>query len=149
MILNGNRLLVYVNGVQIGCLTSNAFTTLNESIQVTKKDNGSNSNVLPGGQSSSVSVEGFYDPASGYSFIDLLNIHKNRTKVLLKYGYEDLEMEGYAYLNEISLGAGLNSGSNFSGTFTITGGWDYASSLLLTWGETSITLGDTVLTFND
>lgn len=127
--VNGNDVGVYVEGQLIGCLTNATFSSSNEEIDVTCKDNAGARQVLPGGQTGEISFEGFFDPASTYGFQDLVNVHKNKTRVWVKMSYDatdSLTVTGYAYLNQIEWVGPLNAGTTFSGTFTFTGGWNYS-----------------------
>jgi len=129
MAVNGNDVGIYVEGSLIGCLTNATFSSSNEEIDVTCKDNDGARAILPGGQTAEVTFEGFFDPAASYGFQDLVAINKNRTKVWVKMSYDgtdSLTITGYAYLNQIEWTGPLNAGSTFSGTFTIDGGWNYS-----------------------
>ena len=57
-IVNGNDVGLYVNNQLIGCLTGCTFTSSNEEIDVTCKDNSGARQVLAGGNTSSFSFEG-------------------------------------------------------------------------------------------
>jgi hypothetical protein len=129
MAVNGNDVGIYVEGSLIGCLTNATFSSSNEEIDVTCKDNDGARAILPGGQTAEVTFEGYFDPAATYGFQDLVAINKNRTKVWVKMSYDgtdSLTITGYAYLNQIEWTGPLNAGSTFSGTFTIDGGWNYS-----------------------
>jgi len=130
--VNGNDILVYVEGQAIGCLTSNEFSSTNNEIDVTCKDDDGARKVLPGGNQSSISFEGFFNPASSYGFHDLIAVHKNRTRVWVKMVLDDdpdsLAVTAYAYLNTLTWSAPLNAGSTFSGEFTIDGEWSYTTT---------------------
>lgn len=56
-VVNGNDVGVYVEGQLIGCLTNATFTSTNNEIDVTCKDNSGARQVLPGGQQWSVGFE--------------------------------------------------------------------------------------------
>jgi len=129
MAVNGNDVGIYVEGSLIGCLTNATFSSSNEEIDVTCKDNDGARAILPGGQTAEITFEGYFDPAATYGFQDLVAINKNRTKVWVKMSYDgtdSLTITGYAYLNQIEWTGPLNAGSTFSGTFTIDGGWNYS-----------------------
>lgn len=128
MIVNGNKIGVYVNEQLIGCLTSNDFSSTNEEIDVTCKDNDGARQVLPGGNTSEITFEGNFDPASSYGFEDLLGVHKDKTRVGIKYaqsGSGGVYIIGYAYLNTLSWSGPLNAASTFSGTFSLDGPWTH------------------------
>jgi len=128
-VVNGNDVGIYVEGQLIGCLTNATFTSTNNEIDVTCKDNSGARQVLPGGQQWSVSFEGLFNPASTYGFQDLVSVNKNKTKVWVKMSYDgsdSLTITGYAYLNQIEWTGPLNAGSTFSGEFTGDGEWGYS-----------------------
>jgi hypothetical protein len=129
MAVNGNDVGIYVEGVLIGCLTNATFSSSNQEIDVTCKDDSGARKILPGGQTGEITFEGFFDPAATYGFQDLVDLNKNRTRSWVKMYYagtDALSITCYAYLNQIELTAPLNAGSTFSGTFTIDGGWTYS-----------------------
>lgn len=129
MAVNGNDVGIYVSGSLIGCLTNATFSSSNEEIDVTCKDNSGARAILPGGQTAEITFEGFFDPAATYGFQDLVALNKNRTRVWVKMEYagaDALAITAYAYLNQIEWTGPLNAGSTFSGTFTIDGGWNYS-----------------------
>lgn len=129
MAVNGNDVGIYVEGSLIGCLTNATFTSSNQEIDVTSKDDDGARSVLPGGQTGEITFEGFFDPAATYQFQDLVGVHSNRTRVWVKMTYDgtdSLTITAYAYLNQIEWTGPLNAGSTFSGTFTIDGEWSYS-----------------------
>lgn len=131
MAVNGNDVGIYVEGQLIGCLTNATFSSTNEEIDVTCKDNSGARAVLPGGTTAEISFEGFFDPAATYGFQDLMSVHKNKTEVWVKMSYDgsdSLTVTGDAYLNTIEWTGPLNAGSTFSGTFTLTSGYSYSTT---------------------
>lgn len=125
-VVNGNDVGLYVEGQLIGCLTSSEFNSTNEEIEVTCKDNNGARQVLAGGNTSSFPFQGFFNPASSFGFQDLIGIHKNKTRVWLKQQCDDITVTCYGYLNELNWTAPLNAGSEFSGSFSVDGEWDYS-----------------------
>ena len=127
--VNGNDVGIYVEGQLIGCLTNATFSSQNEEILVTCKDDSGAKAILPGGQNAEITFEGFFDPTSTYGFQDLVAVNKNRTRVWVTMSYagtDSLTVTAYAYLNQIEWTGPLNAGSTFSGTFTIDGEWTYS-----------------------
>jgi len=128
-VLNGNDIGVYVGGTLIGCLTNATFSSQNEEIDVTCKDNDGARAVLPGGNTASISFEGNFNPSSTYNFGDLVSVHLNGTQVNIKMGDNtNLTVFALAYLNQLEWTAPLNAASTFSGTFSITGAWTYSET---------------------
>lgn len=126
---NGNDILLYVEGQAIGCLTSNQFSSTNDEIDVTCKDNNGARQVVVGGNQSEFSFDGFFNPSSTYGFPDLVAVHKNKTRVWVKMLLDDeMAITCFAYLNKLDWTAPLNAGSTFSGTFTVTGEWSYTTT---------------------
>lgn len=128
--VKGNSVLVYVNDVAIGCLNNNEFSSTNEEIDATCKDNDGARAVLPGGNSATISFDGTYDTASTYGLNELLSIHKNKTSVALRMGTSSVAGGQYiqcasAYLNTLNWSGPLNAATVFSGSFTIDGTWSY------------------------
>ena len=125
-VVNGNDVGLYSNNQLIGCLTGCTFTSSNEEIDVTCKDNAGARQVLPGGNTSSFSFEGNFNPASTYGLSDLIALHSNKTLVGVKQAVSTtLRVYASAYLNELSWEGPLNAGSTFSGTFSVSGTWSY------------------------
>jgi hypothetical protein len=129
MAVNGNDVGIYVEGQLIGCLTNATFSSSNNEIDVTCKDDDGARSVLPGGQVAEITFEGFFDPAATYGFQDLVALNNARTRAWVKMSYDasdSLTITAYAYLNQIEWTGPLNAGSTFSGTFTIDGEWTYS-----------------------
>lgn len=128
-VVNGNDIGVYIGGVLIGCLTSNTFNSQREEIVTTCKDNNGAKTVLLGGLDASVDFEGNFNPASTYSFGDLVALHKNKTEVSLAFGDNtNLTIHAQALLPTLSWSGPLNAASTFSGKFTVTGEWTYSET---------------------
>jgi hypothetical protein len=129
--VKGNSLLVYVNDVAIGCLNNNEFTSQNEEIDATCKDNDGARNVLPGGNTASISFDGTFDTASTYGWDELIAIHKNKTSVAIRMGVVgsggSYIQAASAYLNQLSWSGPLNAATVFNGTFSIDGVWTYGN----------------------
>jgi hypothetical protein len=128
-IVIGNTMGLYVNNQLIGCLTSNSFSSTNEEIEVTCKDGNGARQVRGGSNSAEMTFEGNFEPASSYGLDDLLSVHKNKTLVGIKqYDTEsELYVAAYGYLNTLEWTGPLNAASTFSGTFTVSGEWSYAT----------------------
>jgi hypothetical protein len=129
MAVNGNDVGIYVEGVLIGCLTNATFSSSNQEIDVTCKDDSGARKILPGGQTAEITFEGFFDPAATYGFQDLVALNKDRTRSWVKMYYagtDALSITCYAYLNQIEWTGPLNACSTFSGTFTVDGEWTYS-----------------------
>lgn len=129
MAVNGNDVGIYVEGTLIGCLTNASFSSQNQEIDVTCKDNSGARAVLPGGNEASITFDGYFDPSATYGLQDLIGVHKNNTRVWVKMSYDStdsLTVTGYTYLNQLNWEGPLNAGSTFNGTFTVDGEWSYS-----------------------
>jgi hypothetical protein len=125
----GNTIGIYKDNVLIGCLTSNSFSSTNEEIPTTCKDNNGAYQMRPGSNTAEMPFEGNFNPAATYGLSDLLGIHKNRTRVGVKMADTEsgLYIIGYAYLNTLEWSGALNAASTFSGAFKVDGSWDYGT----------------------
>lgn len=128
-VVNGNDIGIYVNGQLIGCLTQNSFSSKNDEIEVTCKDNNGAYQSIQGGNKAEMPFAGFFNPASGFGFPDLIAIHKNKTEVTIAQISDDnLSIYGQANLPEIDWSSPLNAGSTFSGRFQVIGEWVYSTT---------------------
>lgn len=130
MVVIGNTIGIYVDNQLIGCLTSNSFESQNEEIEVTCKDFNGARQIRGGSNSASMPFEANFNAASTFGFVDLIAIHKNRTRVGVKqYDTESgVYIIGYAFLNQLSWTAPLNDASTFTGEFTVDGEWSYGTN---------------------
>jgi hypothetical protein len=129
--VKGNSLLVYVNDVAIGCLNNNEFTSQNEEIDATCKDNDGARNVLPGGNTASISFDGTFETDATYGLEELLGVHKNKTAVAVRMGVAGSGglyiQAASAYLNQLTWSGPLNAATVFNGSFSIDGVWTYGT----------------------
>jgi hypothetical protein len=131
-VVNGNDVGVYVNNQLIGCLTNGAFNSQNDEIDVTCKDNNGARQVIPGGNKSTITFAGNWNPSSTYGVKELLSLHLLKTRVGVKMEYNTLGeavfISGYAYLNKLDIVAPLNAPATFSGEFTVDGSWAFGTT---------------------
>lgn len=125
-IINGNRLLVFINGQAIGCTTDCQLTSTRETIDVTCKDNDGARQVLSGSQSWSITANGLWDFASTLGPQGLYAVHLNGTRVGIKMAITNISGSeesgksyfiGYALLNNYNIGGPQNAGATFALTF--------------------------------
>lgn len=125
----GNTIGLYVDNVLIGCLTSNSFSSTNEEIPTTCKDNNGAYQFRGGSNTAEMPFEGNFEPTAGYGLEDLLGVHKNKTRVGVKMldTESGLYVIAYARLNTLEWTGPLNAASTFTGTMKIDGEWDYGT----------------------
>jgi predicted secreted protein len=129
MVINGNEVGLSIGSQLIGCLTNATFSSTNETIDVTCKDNNGARQSLPGGNTATITFEGFFDPASTFGVGDLLPLHKNKTEINWHFGdNENLTMHGLGFIDVLEFTGPLNAGTTFSGTINVTGEWEYTES---------------------
>lgn len=125
-IINGNQLLVFVDGIAIGCTDNCELSSQKETIDVTCKDNNGARQVLSGSQSWSITAGGKWDFASALGPQALYNSHKAGTRLGIKMAITDTAGSeesgksyfiGYARLNTFNIAGPLNSGATFNLTF--------------------------------
>lgn len=129
--VKGNSLLVYVNDVAIGCLNNNEFTSTNEEIDATCKDNDGAYDSLSGGNTATITFESTWDTDATMGLEQLLEIHKDKTEVALRMGVSGTSglyiQAARAVLNTLTWSGPLNAATTFNGTFQIRGTWDYGT----------------------
>lgn len=128
-VLNGNSLLLSIGSSAIGCTTNTTFSSSNETIDVTCKDNSGAKASLPGGNTASITFEMFYNPSSSYTVDDLLIVHQAGSLINWHFGDDtNLTIHGQGYLDTIEVSAPLNGGVTASGTINVSGSWTYSTT---------------------
>ena len=124
--VNANDIGIYIGGVLIACLTNAQFQSSNSQIDVICKDyrgtlDGTNTWSLSG--STNIRFDAAYGP------IDLLQAHKAKQVVAVKFGTEvtgDSVITGECRISEITFGAGVDSAATCD--FTMPGQGEYTIS---------------------
>jgi predicted secreted protein len=125
-IINGNRLLVFVDNVAIGCTDNCQLSSTKETIDVTCKDGDGARQVLSGSQAWTITATGKWDFASTLGPQALYATHKNGILVGIKMAITDIDgneesgkshFSGYARLNTFNVAGPLNAGATFDLTF--------------------------------
>lgn len=125
-IINGNQLLVFIDGQAIGCTDNCELASTKETIDTTCKDNNGARQVLSGSQSWTITCTGKWDFASTLGPQALYAAHKNGTRVGIKMAITDTSGNeesgksyfiGYALLNGFNVAGPLNSAATFSLTY--------------------------------
>lgn len=125
-IINGNQLLVFINGQAIGCTDNCELSSSKETIDVTCKDLNGARQVLSGSQNWTITCSGKWDFASTLGPEELYASHKDGTRVGVKMAITNTAGSeasgrsyfiGYAYLNQFSVAGPLNAGATFNLTY--------------------------------
>jgi TP901-1 family phage major tail protein len=127
----------------VACATSGTFSGSMEVLDATTKDNDGQREILTGGLTWSMSVDGMiqYDLTSDVrSSIDLFDLWQNKTQVRIAWstGVDDTTMYyGAAYVTTFEESAGLNEIASFSVTFEGDGSITkaYVDSANTTWNN--------------
>lgn len=128
-VVNGNDVGIYVEGQLIGCLTNATFSSTNQMIDVTCKDDNGARKVLLGGNTATITGEGNFDPTSTYGLQELIAVHALKTRVWVKMGDNtNLTVTGYCYLPTLEFTGPLNAGTTFSFTFEFDGAYTYSTT---------------------
>lgn len=125
-LVNGNQLLVFIDGQAIGCTDNCELNSTKETIDATCKDGNGARQVLSGSQAWTITTTGKWDFASTLGPQQLYNTHKNGTRVGIKMAITDIDgveqsgksyFIGYALLNTFNVAGPLNAAATFSLTF--------------------------------
>jgi hypothetical protein len=126
--VKGNSLLVYVDGVAIGCLNGNEFSSENSEIDTTCKDNDGQDTSLPGGNKAEINFNGTFDTAATMGLIELLALHKNKTETDIRMGIAGAGglyvQSSSAFLNSLTWSGPLNAATVFTGKWKLNN-WSY------------------------
>jgi hypothetical protein len=123
-IVEGNIMLLYVDGFAIGCTTECSFDFSREIIEAACKDNDGARQITLGGQSGSFGVSGLWKFDASYGVEDLIDIWIAGTSVTARWSTSeagDFYLEASCYITDISGVAAVNDNVTFDATFTITG----------------------------
>ena len=128
-ISNGNDIGLYIGDQLIGCLTNASFSSTNETIDVTCKDNDGARQTLSGGNTAQITFEGYFNPSATYQVGDIVPLHQNKTLINWHFGdNENLTFHGLGYIDVLEFAAPVNAGTTFSGTINVTGAWTYSET---------------------
>lgn len=128
-VINGNSLLLSIGGQTIGCTTNTTFTSANETIDVTCKDDDGAKASLPGGNTASITFEMFFDADATFGLSDILPYHQAGTLINWHFGDNtNLTLHGQGYIDQLDIGAPLNGGVTASGTINVSGPWTYSET---------------------
>ena len=120
--IDGNNLLIYVQGSAVACTTSASLSMSMSSIDTTCKDSGGWASSIAGLKNWELSGEGLTEFDATYGFNDLVTIWKAGTEITVRFSTNvtgDKYFEGKGYITDLSEDAAMNDVTTYS--FTIQG----------------------------
>src|SRR5690606_14669067 len=123
-VVNGNNVLLYVDGDAVACSTNAEISYTNELIEVTCKDNGGAKQYLLGSGDWTITVEMFWKFDATFGAGDMWDLALNKTEVEAMFSNEntgDFRLVGNALITSINGVAPLNGGCTCSVTLQGTG----------------------------
>ena len=123
-VVNGNNVLIYVDGDPVACSTNAEVNYTNELIEVTCKDNGGAKQYLLGSGDWTMSLEMFWKFDATFGVDDLWDLALNKTTVEAMFSNEnagDFRLVGDALITSINGVSPLNGGVTCSVTLQGTG----------------------------
>ena len=125
--VKGNSLLVYKDDVAIGCTTNCEFSSTNEEIDATCKDNDGEYDSLDGGNQAQITFEGLYDTSSSVGLPQIVTAHKAKTELAVRMGVAGSGgfyiQAARAGITQLNITGPLNGVVTYSGTIRIRGTW--------------------------
>jgi predicted secreted protein len=126
-VVNGNNVLIYVDGDPVACSTNAEVNYTNETIEVTCKDNNGAKQYLLGSGDWTMSLEMFWKFDATFGVGDLWDLALNKTTVEAMFSNEnagDFRLVGDALITSISgvapLDGGVTCNVTLQGTNTLT-----------------------------
>lgn len=127
--VKGNSLLVYKDDVAIGCTTECEFSSTNEEIDATCKDNDGAYDSLSGGNTSQITFSGLYDTDAAVGLSEVLTAHKDKTEIAVRMGISGSGglyiQAARAVINQLTINGPLNGVMTYNGTINIRGTWTH------------------------
>lgn len=123
-IVEGNALLLYIDGEPIVCTTEASFDFSREIIESTCKDNNGARQIKLGGTSGTFSVSGLWKFDGAYQVDDLMTAFLAGTLLTARWTTDetgDFYLEADVYITNISGASPVNDNVTFDVTFEITG----------------------------
>lgn len=123
-IVEGNIMLLYIDGESIGCTTDANFDFSREIIEAVCKDNGGARQIKLGGTSGSFGVSGLWKFDAAYGIEDVMDAFLAGTLVTVRWSTAetgDFFLEADTYITNVSGAAAVNDNVTFDATFEITG----------------------------
>lgn len=123
-IVEGNSLLLFINGEPIVCTTEASFDFSREIVEATCKDNNGARQIKLGGTSGTFGVSGLWKFDGAYQVEDLMEAFLNGTLLTARWSTDetgDFYLEADVYITNISGASPVNDNVTFDATFEITG----------------------------
>jgi hypothetical protein len=123
-IVEGNIMLLFVEGESIGCTTDASFDFSREIIEAVCKDNGGARQIKLGGTSGSFGVSGLWKFDAGYGIEDIMDAFLAGTLITVRWSTAetgDFYLEADCYITSVSGASPVNDSVTFDATFEITG----------------------------
>lgn len=123
-IVEGNSLLLYMDGNPIVCTTEASFDFSREIIEATCKDNDGARQIKLGGTSGNFGVSGLWKFDGAYQIEDLMTAFLAGTQLTARWTTDstgDFYLEAEVYITNISGASPVNDNVTFDATFEITG----------------------------
>lgn len=122
--INGNEVLITVDGTTISCSLSNDLTVSRDTIDITTKCSSNWQEVMAGRMSWSTSVEGVYDTTKSYNWSEFFTDITDGSEVTVRFGDGGGQESGKAYwtgnaiITNISLSAPQDDRVTFTADLT-------------------------------
>jgi predicted secreted protein len=123
-VVNGNNVLIYVDGDPVACSTNAEVNYTNELIEVTCKDNGGAKQYLLGSGDWNMTLEFFFKFDASFGASEMWDLALNKTTVESMFSNEnagDFRLVGDSLITAINSVAPLNGGCTASVTLQGTG----------------------------
>lgn len=127
--INGTDLLLTIDGVAIGCATTNSFSVETEMIDAACKESGSFYDASPGMHTATLSTEGLVkidtpaDPTKMRAW-DMLNLQMAKTLIDFSFGTAasgENSVTGKAYITSFEMNAGDKENATYSVEMQVVG----------------------------
>lgn len=123
--ISGNGVLVYVDGVAIGCTTGGTFTGTTNQVETTCKDDDGAVTYTPGSQDWNIQVDGNTKLDAPLGLPRLAEAWKSKETVTVRMAtsntVDDPYLEGEAYISSFTWTNPVNAPSTYSITFSPRG----------------------------
>jgi predicted secreted protein len=121
---NASTISLFLGGSRVAVATSHTLSFERETIETTSKADGTTATFIPGKKSSTVSVEGYVDPAKSENFDELYDLYDNDSTFTFTYTDNVVgnnRYEGTCFFTSLERSGGQNEAETFSGELQITG----------------------------